>query len=162
MIWGRGGKRLWSILMHISSVYIVWLGKVTKASSQDGRTPSRKLISGLLNTKHDSELHNRDVQWILSCLFNDDISVGTCNVNIRWNENWQRKPKYSEETSLSEIFPPQVLHGLIKNQTLASVVGAVTLSVMLNYFWCKCCLRAKWQYCICSKFDATIILLKKK
>jgi hypothetical protein len=43
--------------------------------------------------------------------------------NRWWNENWQRKPKYSEKTCPVPICSPQIPHGLTWARTRAAAVG---------------------------------------
>jgi hypothetical protein len=46
----------------------------------------------------------------------------------RWNENWQRKPKYSEKTCPSATCPPQIPHDLPWARTRATAVGSWRLT----------------------------------
>jgi hypothetical protein len=46
----------------------------------------------------------------------------------RWNENWQRKLKYSEKLAPLPLCPPQIPHDLTWVRTRAAVVGSRRLT----------------------------------
>jgi hypothetical protein len=46
----------------------------------------------------------------------------------RWKENWQEKPKYSENTYPVPLCPPQIPHDLTWDWTLAAAVGSRRLT----------------------------------
>jgi hypothetical protein len=45
-----------------------------------------------------------------------------------WNENWRRKPKYSEKTASVTVCPPQIQHDLIWARTRAAVMESRRLT----------------------------------
>jgi hypothetical protein len=59
-----------------------------------------------------------------------------------WNEDWQRKPKYSEKTCPSALCPPQIPHDLTWDRTRAAAVGSQRLTAwamarpfVLSYYY---------------------------
>jgi hypothetical protein len=51
---------------------------------------------------------------------------------IWWNENWQGKPKYSEETAPVTFRPPQIPDDLTWHRTLITAVGSRRLTAWAN------------------------------
>jgi hypothetical protein len=91
----NGELRSWK---EASAVYfkalLQYLLCVTVKSHQTFSRDVRELNQGFLNREHVSELHNRDVGWSLSCLLNDDVCSGTCNVSYRlWKGNGSSRTK---------------------------------------------------------------------
>jgi hypothetical protein len=58
-------------------------------------------------------------------MIDDECGVG-------WNENWQGKPKYSEEAALVPLCPPQIPYDLARARTQAAAVGSLRPSLRVR------------------------------